>query len=349
MPDVIEVLADLVSIPSVNPMGEPAVGDEFGEARIADYVTEFLTQHGIRSERQLVQPGRENVLAKVEGGRSDVSILLETHMDTVRVDHMEIAPFDPVQADGRLHGRGSCDAKGSLAAMLVTLAELQAGGAPVDVWLCAAADEEYSFGGASALVDSGFTADYAIVGEPTKLDVVTAHKGAARWRVTAKGRPAHSATPWEGDNAIYRMARIVGALEQWAKDLQEEPPHPRLGPRTLSVGTISGGQTVNSVPDRCAISIDRRVLPDEDLPDVVDSMQRFLDERGLMASVSVEPLIVDSPMEVDDDSPWAQAVLSAAREVCDASTAAVHYGTDASNFAAAGIASVVIGPGDISQ
>ena len=349
MPDVVEVLADLVAIPSVNPMGREVTGPEYGEARVAEYVADFFGKHGIRTERQAVQENRENVLAHVPGGRSDLSVLLETHMDTVRADGMEIEPFEPVQKDGKLYGRGSCDAKASLAAMMVAVAETARTGPPVDVWLCAAVDEEFTFGGAAHLVASGFYADYVVVGEPTKLQVVTAHKGAVRWTVTTRGRAAHAATPWEGENAIYKMAKIVEALERYADVLQSQQPHPRLGPRTLNVGTIEGGQTVNTVPDRCQIRVDRRVLPGEGVDEVVASLGRYLSDSGLGEQAEVEEILRDPPMEMRDDLPWVQAVLAAARSLRPTSTCAVHYGTDASKFAEAGMQAVVLGPGDISQ
>jgi acetylornithine deacetylase/succinyl-diaminopimelate desuccinylase family protein len=349
MPDAIEVLADLVAIPSVNPMGSERTEPEFGEARVADYVASFLGRHGIRSERRPVLPGRGNVLARLPGRSPEGSILFETHMDTVRVDNMEIAPFDPVQRDGKLFGRGACDAKSSLAAMMVAMARARERTPPADVWLCAAVDEEFSFGGAAHLVRSGFRTSYALVGEPTRLNVVTAHKGTARWRLTARGRSAHAATPWEGENAIYKMARVVAALERYAGELQATPPHARLGPRTLNVGTIEGGQTVNTVPDRCDITVDRRVLPGED-PDLVAGAVDALHAReGLAELVEVTQILRDPPLETPDDSAWVQTVLAAARGVVAAETAAVHYGTDASKFAEAGIPSVVIGPGDIAQ
>lgn len=349
MPDVIDVLAELVAIPSVNPMGEDLPEGIAGEARVAQYVVEFMARHRIHTELREVYPGRENVLAKVEGDRTEGSVLLETHMDTVRVDTMEIEPFNPVQRDGRLFGRGACDAKASLAAMMVALVEVAQGGAPSDVWLCAAVDEEYTFGGAAHLVASGFRTDTCIVGEPTSLNVVTAHKGTTRWRVTTHGRSAHAATPWEGDNAVYKMARIVSALEEYAAELQARPPHPRLGARTLSVGTIEGGQTVNTVPDRCAVTVDRRVLPGEDLDEVARSLGDYLQGRGLAEGLEIVQILRDASMELDNDAPWAQAVLAAARSVVPSEVCGVHYGTDASKFAEVGTPSVVLGPGDIAQ
>jgi acetylornithine deacetylase len=349
MPDVIDLLADLVALPSVNPMGSDRPDPQFGEARVADYVEAFLTGHGLPVQRQTVLPGRDNLLCHLPGRGLAPSILLETHMDTVRADGMEIPPFEPIQRDGRLHGRGSCDAKSSLAAMLTALVAAQREKVPGDVWLCAAVDEEFSFGGAAHLVRSGFRADCALVGEPTQLKVVTAHKGTARWRLTSRGRSAHAATPWEGENAIYKMAPVIRALEAHAEWLLAQPGHPRLGPRTLNVGTIEGGRTVNTVPDQCTITVDRRVLPGEGLEEVLRSLADLLEREGLARLVGIAEMLRDPPLELPPDAPWAQTVLRAARAVTDSEPAAVHYGTDASKFAEVGMAAVVLGPGDIAQ
>ncbi len=349
MPDVIDVLADLVAIPSINPMGREVSGPEYGEARIADYVVDFLGRHGIAAKRREVQPGRENVLAVVAGARPAPALLLETHMDTVPVDRMRIAPFEPAQREGRLYGRGACDAKSSLAATMVTMAALAKKRPPADVWLCAAVDEEFAFGGAAHLVASGFRVGHVLIGEPTSLQVVTAHKGAMRWRLVTEGRAAHSATPWEGENAIYKMAEVVRSLRDYASSLQAKSPHPRLGPRTLSVGTIEGGQTVNTVPDWCEISVDRRIIPGESLDQVAEGLAAQLRACGLAGEVRIEETLRDPPMETPDEAPWVQAVLTCARAVRPTSTRAVHYGTDASKFAEAGMTAVVIGPGDIAQ
>jgi len=311
-----------------------------------------LFRLGIDAERQPACPGRDNLLARVEGADPSRALLLECHVDTVGVEGYRGDPFDPVLRDGRLYGRGACDDKAQVAAMVSALAGLTSGGRPRHtVLLAAAVGEEYNFTGARALVESGLRADGAVVGEPTELQVVTAHKGAVRMRCITPGIAAHSSDPSAGVNAIYRMARVLAALERHAADLIRRAAHPRLGTPTLSVGTIAGGRDTNIVPDRCVISLDRRVLPGEDPDAVIAEIQRaVLDDLGLDFPVEFVVDLADRPME----TPGGAAVTRSLCAACDAvlghsQVAAVRYGTDASKFAAVGIPSVVFGAGSIRQ
>src|SRR5262249_31447687 len=122
-------------------------------------------------------------------------------------------------------------------------------------------DEEHTFLGVQRLVRDGLKADGAIVAEPTGLSIVHAHKGAVRWHVDTAGRACHSSSPEKGINAIYRMGRILPIIERYANKLLEGPKDPDLGTATLSVGRIEGGASVNTVPDRCCVEIDRRLIP----------------------------------------------------------------------------------------
>ena len=349
--DVVDTLAELVSVPSVNPMGGPLSEAEHGEAQMAAVVTDFLESCGLDVELQEVARGRQNVLAVAEGRDRTKTLLLETHMDTVGVESMTVDPFAAEMDDDRLYGRGACDAKASLAAMLAALERtLDRGAPPTNVALCAVADEEATFGGAARLVESGFGATWAVVGEPTRLDVIVAHKGASRWRLRTEGRSAHGATPQEGVNAIYRMARVVGALEQYADDLSRHPGHPHLGRPTLNVGTIAGGEAVNTVPSWCEVLVDRRTLPGES-PDAVDEALRArLQQRLPDVACEIAGTLRALPLDGTEDSPWAQRVLRAAQQARpEAAFRYVAYSTDASQLAHAGMAVVVAGPGDERQ
>jgi len=342
----------MVAIPSMNPMGADAPGEGFGEAGMADYVEAFLRKHRIPCERQDALPGRPNVVGRVEG-RDTESIVFEAHMDTVLADHMDIEPFQPEVRAGCLYGRGSCDTKASLAAMLdAARRAADRGSLPRSICVAATADEEYKFTGVVKLIESGLRARMAIVGEPTRLNLVVAHKGCLRWEVEARGVSAHSSTPDQGDNAIYRMAEIVKALERYAGALSQEPGHPLAGGKTLSVGIIHGGQTVNIVPDRCHVLVDRRTLPDEDPEEAYQAAAAYLKaEVGDHDHWQVLPPFLSSPgLDVDPES----EVVAAAKHACGSvglpgSIRGVAYGTDASKLHKAGIPSIVFGPGDIRQ
>ena len=266
MDDVTRLLSDLVAIPSVNPMGRRLAGPEFLETRLTNYLAAWFQKRGIRHERQPVSPGRDNLLAWYEAPGSRRLVLLDVHQDTVPADGMTIAPFVPEIAQGRLYGRGSCDVKGSMAAMLSAFARLvrerPAGSA--SVVLACTVDEEFTHTGSSRLAESEHGAELAIVAEPTSLNLVHCHKGALRWKIRTTGVACHSSTPHLGVNAIYRMGRVLEVLERYASSLSQAVADPILGPPSMSVGRIEGGQSVNVVPDWCEIEVDRRLIPGED-------------------------------------------------------------------------------------
>ena len=255
MDDVIRLLADLVAIPSVNPMGRALSGDEFLEGRLTDFLETWLRDRGIACRREPVSSGRDNLLALYEAPGARRTILFDVHQDTVPVDGMTIPPFEPTIESGRLHGRGSCDVKGGMAAMLAAFVRLvrERPSDSASVLLALTVDEEFTHTGSSHLAKYAHEAELAIVAEPTLLDLVHCHKGALRWTIRTRGIACHSSTPHRGVNAIYRMAHVLQALESYAGTLARSAPHPILGPPSLSVGRIQGGQSVNIVPDWCEI------------------------------------------------------------------------------------------------
>jgi len=273
-------------------------------------------------------------------------------MDTVPGENMEIEPFKPVVKDGRLYGRGACDTKASLAAMLVALRNVLRRGKPAcSVVFAATVDEEHKFTGVKELLESGMRATFGVVGEPTNLDVVIAHKGVVRWEIRTRGKTAHSSRPNEGVNAIYRMARLISAVERYAAGGISRL-HPLVGGATLSVGTILGGQAINVVPDSCSIQLDRRTLPGEDPFEAKKAVGQFLRSCPEINFEFEErdPFLVDWAMEVKPDEPIVQRLTAACQRVLgQAKTVGVSYGTDASKLSRAGIPSIVFGPGDIRQ
>jgi acetylornithine deacetylase/succinyl-diaminopimelate desuccinylase-like protein len=273
-------------------------------------------------------------------------ILLAPHMDTVGA---EDRCFDPVRKGSRLFGRGACDTKGSIASMLMALCEVaQSKRRPqhTEIVFAGLIDEENAQAGSRALAASGFKADLAIVGEPTELKIVTAHKGSLWLRLETQGKAAHGARPDLGRNAVHTMAKIVDALEtDYARQLKRRG-HPLLGCGTINVGTILGGTQPNIVPARCSISIDRRTLPGETERGVRREITEFLQERGLKASFASEKIAPCVPMETDSRIPLVRQFLATAKQP---KPAGVHFFCDAAVLAEAGIPSVVFGPGNIAQ
>src|SRR5262245_52521698 len=247
-------------------MGRALSGEGVLETRLTDYLESWFRDLGVECRRQVVSPGRDNLLARYEAPGSRRTILFDVHQDTVPTDGMTIPPFEPTIAGGRLFGRGSCDVKGSMAAMLAAFARLVRGRAAgsASVLLGCTVDEEFTHTGSSRVAESGPGAELAIVAEPTALDLVHCHKGALRWKIRTRGVACHSSTPHQGVNAIDRMGHVLQALESFAGTLARSAPHPILGPPSLSIGRIEGGLSVNIVPDWCEIEVDRRLLPGED-------------------------------------------------------------------------------------
>jgi acetylornithine deacetylase len=364
-----KTLMKLVGTPSVNPMGRAVSGAEFYEHQITALLEKLLADRGIATRRQPIAEKRDNLLARVDGDpRLDNGgglVLLEVHQDTVPVEGMTIPPFAAEVREGRLYGRGACDVKGGMAAMLgalVQLAEERPRPRPTVVLACTV-NEEHGFTGATGLcelwtrtTDAFFPRkpDGAIVAEPTNLRVVVAHKGMVRWRCHTRGRAAHSCDPQLGNNAIYSMGRVVRALEHYAREVVGGlAEHPLCGRPTLSVGTIRGGVSVNIVPESATIEIDRRLVPGEE-PEtawrhVVDFVAR---ESGASEHIEHERPFMQSRGLSDRDNHWlAEKVVAAAHGVTGkpAATIGVAFGTDAAAITAAGVPSVVFGPGSIEQ
>ena len=349
MEPLVSLLADLLAIPSMNPMGRGRTGAAYGEAAVADYVARALGALGADVERQEVAPGRPNVVGRFHAGAS-ATVLLEAHLDTVPAEGMEVGTFIPTLKEGRLYGRGACDTKGSLAAFLFAVGEAARRPAALryNIVFAAVADEEFGFTGAREAAARGLRADFGIAGEPTRLRIVRAHKGVTRWKIHSEGRAAHSAYPERGTNAIYRMAPALVRLEQYASMLKTCPAHEALGTGSLSVGVIDGGQAVNIVPDRCHIDVDRRTLPGETTAEVLGAVRSLLDD---LPGIRMEEPYLDVPgMDVPETAPVVGLLEKAIREVTG--TVVVEtapYATDAGIYNRHGIPTVVFGPGDIAQ
>jgi acetylornithine deacetylase len=350
VPPVIQTLASLVRINSVNSFYEGGPG----EREIATWVRSFFEERGIEVWEQEVFPGRPNVIARLPGRDPSRRVILEAHMDTVSVQGMTIPPFEPRVEDGRLYGRGSCDTKAGLAAMMHAVASLHADGItpPCEVWMAAVVDEEFSYRGVVKLCE-GLTAHAALVAEPTGLRAVIAGKGVLRWRIVVRGKAGHSSKPQLGVNAISHAARIVLAIEEDHARLAAKV-HPLLGPATVNVGIIRGGVQVNFVPDTCAIEIDRRLLPGETGTAVLAHYQDLLDglkaQHPTLDAILEPPMISDEALETAPDSP--PAILAGAllaERGLDGTLCGVPFASDASKLSRQGIPSLVFGPGSIDQ
>ncbi len=346
MDDLEDLLSSLVSIDSVNPDLVPGAR---GEGEIAAFVGKWLRRQGLEVHvEETGRAGRPNVVAVARGSGGGRSLLLNAHMDTVGAGGMR-EPFNPVVRDGRLFGRGAMDTKAALAAFMSAAAKASGLGLRGDVILTAVADEEYASAGTEAVV-AKWKADAAIVGEPTGLGIVTEHKGFAWFEIETRGVAAHGSLPAVGVDAIAKMGKVLVAVEEMSERLRAGAPHPTLGTGSLHASLIRGGQELSSYPGACRLDIERRTIPGED----VDAIEAEL-RTGMETIARSDPAFkytlrrsfVRDPMEARRDAP---VVLALARQVARVTgTPAVFSGMagwlDSALLSAAGIPTVVLGPG----
>jgi acetylornithine deacetylase len=344
MDSAVRLLRDLVAIDSVNPSLVPGAA---GEGAIAARIADELRAIGLDVEIHDVAPGRPNVVGVLEGRGRGRSLMFCGHTDTVGVEGMS-APFDPVDRGGRLYGRGSQDMKGGLAAMIDAARIVASGGLAAGRLIVAAiVDEEFASIGADALV-SRWRAEGAVVTEPTDLRIATGHKGFAWFEIETRGRAAHGSRPRDGRDAIMRMGRVLHALEALDRRLQAKPPHPLLGTASLHASIIDGGAELSSYPDRCTLKLERRTLNDEDDASVTRELTAVLDRlhhadpefEGSLRALFSRPAYA---------IPSSHALVTALRKAMplamDADVVGMSFWTDAAVLGAAGIPSLLFGPG----
>jgi acetylornithine deacetylase len=376
MQHVTDLLCELISIPSVNPMGRSVEGEVYFEGRMTEWLLKFFASFSADCEAVEVVPGRANVLARYGDDPNKPTLLWDAHQDTVPVEGMTVEPFRAKIEQGRVYGRGACDVKGAMAAMLWAFRRLciEKKSLPYNLVMSCTCDEESTALGVVDLAtywQMGIRKSRllpekpigAIVAEPTDLDVVVAHRGVTRFRIHTRGRACHSSDPKQGINAIYRMARVLQVLEEYADELAKSViPHPLCGGATLSVGRIEGGISVNVVPDHCAIEIDRRLIPGEDPQVAADSIRSYLNQR-LDFEVEFEKPWIECCALTDADNDWLASKLLETMRSWDDERAkqsssklcggrrriGVPYGTNASTLCEGGVPSVVFGPGSIAQ
>lgn len=342
---VIALLKDLIAIDSVNPS---LVAGAAGEGQAADAVAQQMRRAGLDVIVEDVAPGRPNVIGVVDGARPGRSLMFCGHLDTVGVEGMQ-APFDPIERDGRIYGRGSQDMKSGVAAMVdaarvVAERGLRAG----RLIVAAVVDEEYASIGADALV-ARWTADAAIVTEPTDLQIGVGHKGFAWFEVETRGRAAHGSRPKDGRDAILRMGRVLQRLEALDADLQARPPHAVMGTASLHASTIEGGREWSVYPDSCRLRVERRTVAGETAPGVESEIRRILvalRDADPEFEASAQLMFARPPYEIAPDHGLVAALSHAARGAgAPARPIGMSFWTDAAILGEAAIPSLLFGPG----
>lgn len=347
--DPIALAQLLVATPSVNPTLSPGGA---GEGAIGALAADLLEGWGLRASVVEIAPGgRCNVLAILEG--DGPALMLNGHLDTVGVEGMTVAPFGAEIVASRLIGRGSCDMKGGVAALLAASARLASSGPRPNLVVALTGDEEHASLGMQAVVRDGPSADLAVVCEPTSLAVMPAHKGFVWVRATFRGRAAHGSRPEQGVDAIRHAALYVAALDAYAGALRARPRHPLLGPATLHAGTIEGGTAPSVYPDRCEVQLECRTLPGTPATTVVDEMQRVLDELGAREpslDASLEVTLARPGTELPVESVLVRRLLQAGEaHGAPGRVEGMTAWVDAALLNESGTPAVCFGPGDTGQ
>jgi succinyl-diaminopimelate desuccinylase len=346
---LLRLAQDLIRLDTDSPPGNEQV--------IADFLATYLGAAGLEAQVQVVQPGRANVLARLGRAGERPHLILNGHTDTVPAGPgWTFEPHGGQTHDGRLYGRGASDMKGGLAAMIAAVEALVRSGAPLrgSLTIAGVMDEEEGQTGTRHAVEHGLHGDFAIVGEPTELLPVIAHKGDMYIEIVARGVEAHASTPEAGVNAIEQMAEVIVELRALAEALRLRSHH-LVGHPTLTVGTIAGGITTCMVPGTCRVTIDRRVLPGEQAAEVVDEVRAVVERvRARRQDLRAEVRMIGfaPPMEIAAGTPVVEAVRAATAEVVgrDPGVHGWSAACDANILVGdAATPTVVFGPGSIAQ
>lgn len=374
-----DLLQQILRIPSVNPILAAKSSSSNGEQELTDFLVSYCQSQHWPWIRQEVHPNRANLLALIPGNHAVDPLLWEVHQDTVDVEGMKIDPFAGIARKGRIWGRGACDVKGGMAAMLAAATRLSEDSSNnrQPVLLAFSVNEECGFTGARALAkfwDLSVSNEQlgalsgplpltelraarprqAVVAEPTSLDVVVAHQGVARWKCHAHGRAAHTSRPDEGENAIYAISELTLAVEQLHRVcLAKLPPHPLCGTPSVSVSTVHGGSGVNTVPDHVVVDIDRRLAPGEEPSAAREHLMEWVAGRISARDVRLEheqPWLESTGLDNSANQECAAQLADVVRSTgIDCNLIGAPYGTNAPALAAVGIPTVVFGPGSIDQ
>lgn len=329
---------------------------------IVRFIEDYLAQHGIASALVPTADGQKSSLFATIGPKGVGGVALSAHTDVVPVSgqQWDSDPFTLVERNGRLYGRGTADMKGFLACVLAAVPEFTRRRLATPIHLAFSYDEEIGCVGVRPMIDQLGHAlprpRAVIVGEPTSMTVVDAHKGPVRWHVTVSGRAAHSSMAPLGVNAIHFASRLIALLQEIEAELRETPPDPRFDPAypTLQVTEITGGTASNIVPVTCRFGFEIRAMPGLDVDAIERRLTAFVDAhclpemrlRAPEADIDIRCVNRVPPFSADAKS---QVVTLALQLAGQNATHAVSYATEAGLFQVAGAPAVVCGPGDIAQ
>lgn len=359
--EVLELVKKLISIPS-------HTGLEEKEIKVAEYLYELFQSEGIDSYLQEVQDGRSNVIATLKGSQNGRSLMLNGHIDTVPPLAMK-NPFSPIERDGKLYGRGSTDMKSGVATMAYALIVLKRLGIQLkgDLVFAGVIDEESSrSAGTNYIVQHGPKTDLAIVGEPTSLHPVVAHKGINYYEVTFTGEAVHSSVPENGANAISAAADFIKLIDEELATTYRQIKHPFVTSPTVTMNLIQGGSKGNmahltdpdsaiagTVADTCKVYLDVRYTPyqtSEDITKDIEKYAKLVEEKRAKIKSDVKLFLPHPAMEIASDHDLVKSVQKNIKEATGENkpiTGATYWGDSGLLNSIAGIPTLLFGPGDI--
>jgi len=353
---IVETAEHLIRLQSVNPPG--------CEAETAEYVGQLMSQMGMEVQVCQLEPDRANVIGQIEGTGGGPKLMLNGHLDVVppgELDQWRHPPFEPHVEGGQLFGRGSCDMKGGVSAILAGVKSIVDSKTKLkgDLLVTFVADEESLGKGVDDIVERGYSADMAVIGEPTRLQVITAHKGLIWVELTTFGKSAHASTVKSNDrgggvNAIYKMCKAISATENYLLVL-EKRRHKLVGNPTVSVGEISGGTKPNVVPDNCRAMIERRMLPGERSDQVIQEIRKVYDsiemsDRNFKYDLRI--VNIRDAAEISEREKIVRFCRDSVKEVTGVDpgiTGFIATSDMATLVNRAKIPTVLLGPGDLAQ
>ncbi|TCC36383.1 M20/M25/M40 family metallo-hydrolase [Kribbella speibonae] len=342
--EVTALLRDLIGINSVNPSLVPGAA---GEAQIAAFVRAWAEREGLAVETVGADPERPNLIITGGQGTGGRNLILCAHLDTVGTDGM-IDPLAPAVRGRRMHGRGSYDMKGGLAAALIACRNAHRRGVPGTVQVVAVADEEHSSTGIREVLPH-LSADGAVVTEPTELQLAVAHRGFVWVEITIEGKAAHGSRPELGVDAIMKAGPVLVALDRLSGQIADRTPHPLLGTGVLHASVITGGREESTIPDRLTLTLERRTLPGETPDTVLAEIDNALDScrHADPALVTARRVTLSRPpldTHADADITTALAHAIGTRTSQNTTVVGMSYWADSAILAQAGIPTVLYGP-----
>ncbi len=350
----VEMIRKLVSFPTVS---------RESNLDLIDFVREYLKPLGAEVRLTFDDDKRKANLFATLGPRRDGGIVLSGHTDVVPVQGQawDSDPFTLLERDGKLYGRGTCDMKGFIAVVLALLPEFLSRGLKSPLHLAFSYDEEVGCIGVGRMLHdltaAGIKPQSCIVGEPTMMKPVIAHKGKKSYRATVRGLAAHSAYAPSGVNAVEAAAEAVAYLKRMARRHRDSGPYDRgfdVAHTTVHTGVLRGGTALNIVPHECSFDFEFRHLPGDDAEKLFEEFKSYVantlepEMRAVFRDAGFDIQLM-SQIPAMDNSAETEVVALAQGLSGNVETGKVSYGTEGSQFQRAGIPAVICGPGSIEQ